>query len=180
MLLLRRIVFFFILSLPVQANNHPALEYKVKAAYLYNFTKFISWPEKQSETFNLCVLGADNFIALLKPLEQRTALGMPIRLMRLDSVEQAGSCHILYVDDDRTLSQSERPLTSLMAGGGLDGILTVSSEPLFAQRGGMIGFILRDGRIRLQVNLAEFKKNGLKISAKLTEIAELVGGSGDE
>ncbi len=172
-MLLRRIVLVFCISSLALANSQPALEYKIKAAYLYNFTKFITWPEKHSETFNLCIFGADQFLALLKPLEQRTALGKPIRLQRLDTIDQAKMCHILYMDDGE-------PLPAFLTDGSLDGILTVSSQPFFAQRGGMIGFILRDGRIKLQVNLEEFKKNGLKISAKLMEVAELVEGESDD
>ncbi len=179
-MLLRRILFVFCLSSLALANQ-PVLEYKVKAAYLYNFTKFITWPDKHSDTFNLCILGADRFVTLLKPLEQRTAMGKPIHLKRLDAIQQAGPCDILYIDDAATLGGgSKQPLPAVFYDGSLDGILTVSSQPSFAPRGGMIGFILSDGKIRLQVNLAELKKNGLKISAKLMEVAELVEGENHE
>lgn len=180
-MLLRRILFVFCFSSLALADSRPALEYKVKAAYLYNFTKFITWPDKHRDTFNFCVIGADYFLSLLKPLEQRTALDKPIHLLRLDSIEQAGQCHILYIDNDRLLpAQPDLPLPSGLTDGTLEGVLTVSSHPFFARRGGMIGFVVRDGRIKLQVNLDEFKKNGLKISAKLMEVAELVKGENHE
>ena len=50
------------------------LEYKIKAGYLYNFTKFITWPEVNGATFNLCILGADPFGALIDPIQKKAHL----------------------------------------------------------------------------------------------------------
>ncbi|WP_305909374.1 YfiR family protein [Methylomarinum sp. Ch1-1] len=177
MLLIRTVIIFFCFSALVFAKQ-PALEYKVKAAYLYNFTKFISWPDKQSETFNLCILGEDPFGPLLKPLEQRSAMDKPIHLIRLDTLDQARQCHMLYIGDETRVRSAE--LAASSAVNSLHGVLTVSSQPSFAKSGGMIGFVIKEGRVRLQVNLAALKKNGLKISAKLMEVAELVVGDYDE
>lgn len=175
-MLLRRIVLLFFFLPALIFANQPALEYKVKAAYLYNFTKFITWPPNNRETFGVCILGAAPFGSLLEPLELRTAFGKPIRVLHLDSTSQLDRCDMLYIDNEHSLdSVRKRPsLTSVLALDSLKGVLTVSSEPFFAKRRGMIGFVIKDGRIKLQMNLAELKKNGLKVSAKLLEVAELV------
>ncbi len=177
-MLLIRIVLTFLFFSTLASANQPALEYKVKAAYLYNFTKFIKWPERQTETFNLCILQPDPFGSLLEPLEQRTALDKPIKLVKLSSIQEAGQCHILYIGD-------ESRLRSVRLGTVLPGVLTISSlddtvmaekQPFFTGNGGMIGFVIRDGKVKLQINLIALRKNGLKISAKLMEVAELVEG----
>ena len=73
------------------------VEYKIKAGYLYNFTKFITWPEDKSETFNLCILGEDPFGGLIDPIEKRTAFGRPIKIFRFDSLNKEQYCHMLYI-----------------------------------------------------------------------------------
>ncbi len=60
------------------------LEYKVKAGYLYNFTKFVTWPESKSPTFNLCLLGSDPFGDAIDPIEEKSAFARPIKVIRLD------------------------------------------------------------------------------------------------
>lgn len=177
-----RIVFLFFccFSATVDADQ-ASLEYKVKAGYLYNFTKFISWPEKQSETFNICILGQDPFGKILDPLEKRTVLGKPIRLYRSQSIKQLQSCHILYFDQREIhhLREFNYSLSGVLTISSLDGTLTGSHHPFFAKYDGMIGFVIRDGRIKLQINQQVMKQNRLKISAKLMEIAELVVVEGD-
>ena len=73
-----------------------SIEYKIKAGYLYNFTKFISWPENESETFNLCIIGKDPFGSIIDPIEKRTVKNKPIRLYRFQSIAEAKYCHIIY------------------------------------------------------------------------------------
>lgn len=175
-MLLKRIALFLFCFSSLVSANQPALEYKVKAAYLYNFTKFIAWPAKNSDFFGICILGPDPFGPLLKPLEQRTALGKPIRIMRLDSITDLSRCDILYIDNERSLDAVRKnpSLTAVLARDDIKGVLTVSSEPFFARRRGMVGFVIKDGRIKLQLNLVVLKKNNMKVSAKLMEIAELI------
>lgn len=175
-MLLKRIVLFLFCFPALTFANQPALEYKVKAAYLYNFTKFITWPAKQREFFGICILGQDPFGSLLDPLVNRTALDKPIRILRFDSLSDLSPCDILYIDNEHSL-ESVRKTPSLAAVLGhedLKGVLTVSSEPFFARRRGMVGFVFKDGKIRLQMNLAVLKENELKVSAKLLEVAELI------
>lgn len=144
------------------AHGSEILEYKVKAAYLYNFTKFISWPKKNTLTFNICIIGNDPFGSLLDSLESKTALDKPIRIFRYHNTQQAKDCHIIYLD------QASPGLT-------IENALTVSSRPLFAESGGMIGFTLKNEKVKLHINLKTVKQSGLGISAKLIEVSTLVG-----
>ena len=76
------------------------VEYKIKAGYIYNFTKFITWPEDDAATFNLCLLGEDPFDILIDPIEKRVAHGKPIKVFRLDELDMGHQCHILYIKTD--------------------------------------------------------------------------------
>jgi hypothetical protein len=147
------------------------VEYKVKAGYLYNFTKFIIWPEDSSETFNLCIVGEDPFGDLIDPIEQRSASGRPIKLFRLNSLNNEQHCHILFI------SASIKDMPDIKE---LNNTLTVGESAEFALQNGMIGFINRDGKIKLQINLKLLQQSGLKISAKLLEVSELVEGESND
>ncbi len=149
------------------------LEYKVKAAYLYNFTKFVTWPEIKSETFNVCLLGDDPFGHVIGLIEKKTAFTLPIKVIRLPEFNSnlTAGCHILYlnaVNNAKTvfdkINGAQQKLKALVVGEGED----------FASDGGMIGFVNRDGKIRLQINPQSIKLAGLMVSAKLLEISEII------
>lgn len=175
----RKLTCFFstkMIALAFLLSSHSLLaeatvEYKIKAAYLYNFTKFITWPDSQSETFNLCILGKDPFGALIDSIETREALGLPIKLVRMRRYDASKQCHLLFLG-----SATRKDTRELIASSG---ILTVSEKHHFAEYGGMIGFIIKGGKVKLQINLAKLKDSGLEISAKLLEIVEIVGENGD-
>lgn len=148
------------------------VEYKVKAGYLYNFTKFISWPTDNSETFNLCIFGEDPFGDLIDSIEQRSAFGRPIKLFRFSAFSKEQRCHILFIAvpiRDNSLFRTVLATRDVST-------LTVGESTEFAAQGGMIGFVNRDGKIKLQINQKMLQLSNLKISAKLLEVAELVDG----
>lgn len=155
------------------AQAEENLEYKIKAAYLYNFTKFITWPDLQGATFNICLVGGDPFQELLDSLEAKTVQDKPIRIFRYDNIRQAKNCQIVYLDNPDTRVNAASPNTLLV--GKLSDSLTVSSQPFFAESGGMIGFALEQEKVKLHVNLKVLKQSGLGISAKLIEVSTIVG-----
>jgi hypothetical protein len=164
----------FLLFSPWLCADDSSVEYKIKAGYLYNFTKFISWPADNAETFNLCIIGNDPFGELIDPIEQRAVLGRPIKLFRYDGLgrlDKESHCHILFVDSS---------IKDRLSGRNFDGMLVVGDSEEFIAQGGMIGFINKEGKIKLQINLKKIKLNTLKISAKLLEVAEVVKGGNDD
>ena len=151
-----------------------SVEYKIKAGYLYNFTKFVTWADDISETFNLCILGNDPFGELIGPIEQRSAMGRPIKLFRLNSlssIKKQLHCHILYVSSS---------LEGMPVAKDIDNTLIVGESAEFIAQGGMIGFDNNQGKIKLQINLNAIKQSGLKVSAKLLEVADVVKGDNNE
>jgi YfiR/HmsC-like len=148
-----------------------SVEYKVKAGYLYNFTKFITWPPDNAETFNLCILGNDPFAGLIDPIEQRSVMGRPIKVFRFDNLKRMDHephCHILFIS-----SSIKNPLAVVQ---NLDDTLVVGESGDFIDQGGMIGFVNKQGKIKLQINLKTIDQSGLKVSAKLLEVADVVKG----
>lgn len=159
-----------------QADDN--IEYKVKAAYLYNFTKFITWPATNNATFNICIVGKNPFGNLLDALETKTALDKPIRLFHFDTIKQVKDCQIAYLET--TDNQGTISIPGTLTVGTLYNTLTVSSHPFFAEQGGMIGFVIEAEKVRLHINLKALKQSGLGISAKLIEVATLVEGGEHE
>ncbi len=164
-----------LLSAPIFAQDS-SLEYKIKAAYLYNFTKFISWPDNSSETFDLCILGNDPFGEIIDPIETRKVKNKPIRLYYLSSVTNVENCQIIYISQ---LNEDWNPLESvedILIINSLKNTLIVSNSKKAQQINGMITFFLKDGKVKIQINMQAVNKSHLHISSKLLEVAEIVHG----
>jgi len=161
---------------PLMANDShdqmrdQSVEYKVKAAYLYNFTKFIHWQDFPADQFSLCLLGSNPLASVLTPIQKRFVKDKPIRLHYLNLGDSIEHCQMVYSHQNAPIVLS--PMT---------GVLTIGEGELFTRQGGMIAFLHRQGKIKLQINLSAFKTSGLKISAKLLEVADIieVGGRDD-
>jgi hypothetical protein len=149
----------------VGAHALDATEYQVKAAYLYNFTRFIEWPGTDG-AFRVCVLGSDPFGEALAPLAQRTRDGRAIVLSYPGSAREGRACNLLYI------APSEAAREAAILAALVDApVLTISSLPGFVERGGTIGFIQDGNHVRFAINRAACKRHGLACSAKLLEAA---------
>ncbi len=157
-------------------------EYQVKATYLYNFGRFVKWPEAvpagKGDSFSVCVLGQDPFGSILDSTLAGEALdGKPVVLRRLSKPQDAGECRILFIS-----STEEKHLKEILTALDENGVLTVSDMPGFARRGGMIQFVLEGDRVRFEINLASAESARLVLSSELLKVAASVkrnGRSGD-
>jgi hypothetical protein len=155
------------------ASRADTLEYQVKAAYLYKFTPFVEWPASAfagpSSPFNVCVLGEDPFGPALDHAVDGHLVGEhPVKVRRLQSVESAGECHILYLGGSR--APVAAAAISKVRG---DPILTVTEQNLGVS-GGVIQFLVRDGHVRFTIDTAAALANRVVISAKLLSLAASV------
>ncbi len=145
-------------------------EYEVKAAFLYNFAKFVEWPDPASGSIRLCIVGDDPFGNILEEtVRGKTISEQPIEIKRLNRGDNPRSCQIAFI------SVSERPpraVLDLLQGAST---LTVGESPNFAKDGGMINFVLEDKRVHFEINLAAAQRGRLKISSKLLNLARIVG-----
>jgi len=176
----RRLLWSLLFSLSLPAittaqQGHPT-ELQVKAAYLYNFGKFVRWPadrDPSPKSREICVLGKDPFGAVLDATVAGESMdGRPITVRRLANLPDAPSCSILFV----STSEENRLYTILSAARGL-GVLTVSDIPHFAERGGTIGFVVQQGRIRFEVNRDAAEQSHIGLSSELLKVATRVIGT---
>jgi hypothetical protein len=145
-------------------------EDKIKAAILYKLGKFVEWPESAfvaaDSPLAICLTGPDPIQQVLEQAPDRAVQGRPITIRTLgdQAVENSG-CHILYF-----------PSTKGPSPGELSGapVLTVSDTDGFAARGGMVGLVRRGRRIKFQINPSAAQRAGLRLSAPLLDVAEIV------
>lgn len=150
-------------------------EYKVKAAFLLNFGKFVEWPPESfadDRGLQICVLGADPFGDDLEgTLAGRSVGRREVQPRRVGSLAAARSCEIVFV------SRSERSrMDEIFAALRGAPVLLVGEVERFARRGGMINFIEVDQKIRFEINEEAAKQAGLRISSQLLKLATIVEG----
>ena len=151
--------------------SHSDLEYRIKAAYLYNLSKFIQWPGETAdsqEPIDICLFGSNPFNDYIYKLEQRKARGRPIKIIDNPASEQLTNCEIIFVPVNA--SKSNEFLASLKS----TNILTVGESDVFIGQGGIINLNLENGRVQLTINNTKAKNSGFIISANLLEIARKV------
>ncbi len=162
-----------VLSLGAYAQQSRPSEYQIKAVYLYNFSKFVQWPAAASannEPFSICVLGKDPFGPILDTILSGEAVeGKGFVAKRISRPQDAESCRILFVS-----GSEESHLKDVLAELHKMSVLTVSDIPRFSQRGGMIQFLIEEGKVRFEVNLTNATDAGLTLSSDLLKVAVAV------
>jgi hypothetical protein len=162
----------------IAASDTKPTQYEVEAAYLFNFGKFVAWPgaaQSSNSAFLICILGDDPFGPVLdRAIAGETLRGRPVQDKRIARPQDAIGCSILYISS----SESGR-LSKILPVIHEAPVLTVSDIPDFVQQGGMVQFVLREGRVRFEVNLAPAQSNGLQLSSELLKVAvQVVRGTG--
>jgi YfiR/HmsC-like len=161
-------------SLVVGMQAESASEYQVKAAFLYNFAKFVEWPpgsfSDASAPLRICVLGRTPFGQELRDItDEKTVNGRKLEVHQVVDLQQARTCHILFIAPaDRV--QLKQILEGLQGAS----VLTVGDIKGFAEQGGMINFVLDNDRVLFEVNRKAAEQAGLKISSKLLSVAKFV------
>ena len=155
------------------AQAKTASEYEIKAAFLYNFARYVEWPSTtpaSAEGFVVTVLGEDPFGEALEVMRDRTVGDRQLVVRRVARVEDVGASRILFI------SRSEaEDLPRILQRLGPAPVLTVGESPQFAERGGMIRF-RRDGdRIGFDINVDSAQRAGLRVSSQLLKLARIVG-----
>lgn len=170
-------VFLAVASPAVIAED--ALEYRVKAAFLYNFARFIEWPAEAGKDvaspMQVCTFGSDPFgTALNATLKGKTVNGRGLTASNVTSASDAENCEILFVPAQISDTDSRKLLSQVKG----KSVLTVGEEQQFNRSGGIVRFLLEDGKVRFEINLGAAKASGLKISSKLLKVAKTIEGNG--
>ena len=157
------------IGFPAKAQQPKAEEYQIKAVYLFNFGRFIQWPATapKGESFDICVLGRDPFGAVLdETLAHETIGNQKLAARRLATSREAAGCRILFI------GASEAPrIKEILTSVEKANVLTVSDVAGFTNSCGMIQFVLKENKVRFEVNLAAAGKAGLTLSSQLLKVA---------
>jgi YfiR/HmsC-like len=167
-------VFLLLLPGPLLSCAQNVSEYQVKAAYLYNFSKFVEWPAQAFASpvapIRLCVLKDQAFESELNQVVKgKTVGGRAVTVVPVQTGEQSLRCQILFIASSQD-KQSRQIIDTLRN----SSVLTVGESEGFVEKGGIINFVLQDDRVQLQVNHKAATQAGLHISSRLLSVAKLV------
>ena len=150
-------------------------EDQVKAAFLFNFTKFVTWPDEAFPDRQAPVrIGVLNQDELRRHLEKATSgkkvCGREVAVIDLEDVGGSLDCQILFVGEAAVSSFQARRQCLRQSP-----VLIIGETEGFAENGGIINFIRVDNKVRFEINVAAAEESGLQISSKLLSLAEIVG-----
>lgn len=163
--------FFTIVLMAAPALALEATEPAIKAAFLYKFGFFVEWPQTafaaSDSPINLCVVGNDPFGSLLDETVKGQKIGdRTVVVRRMNTVSRDTGCHIVYIVDS-TDTHSAQTLAVLR---GSD-VLTVTDAGMDDGAVGIINFVIKDHRVRFDIDEAAAASSGLVISSRLLGLA---------
>lgn len=150
-------------------------EQEIKAAYLFSFTKYTTWPEgtfaSPTDPIIICVLGDNPFdkVDFAERLKNRSVAGRAVQVRLARQLEDVPAvCHLVFVAESY-----RKKMDTVLEHFSARKILTVSDIDRFCSDGGMLGFIRKDGAIRFEVNIGAVEKAGIKLSSNLLKLAQI-------
>ena len=169
-------VLFWTTSAPSRAQEAVS-EPVLKAAFIYNFAKFVEWPADayrgSGDRFQICLYGIDSVSEALNSIAGQMVGPRKIEIQTLAPGDNPVDCQVAYI------GQSERPKLRQALNKMADlTVLTIGDMPSFAEQGGMINLRKVGGKIRFQINLAAARRSGLRISSRLLRLAQIVASEG--
>ncbi len=148
------------------AETSANAEYRVKSAFLINFSRFVSWPELPDDEFNVCVHGKNPFGKTLDSLQGRPIKDRTLTVTKTDSLAALNSCQVVFLGK-MSSEQQQQALEHLK----FRPTLTVGESTRFIQHGGMIRFLIKNGRVGFEINQDPAIRVNLKISSKLLRLS---------
>ncbi len=151
-------------------------EYQVKAAYLYNFLKFVEWPDDAApDAHGKWVIGfiGDTTIGdeLARLIVGKNVLGRDLQVRKFQAADNLRGCNILFIGESE-----KKHLAAILAELRGSGVLTVADMDNFIGSGGMIQFVVEDERVRVAIDVGATGRARLKVSSKLLSLARTVTG----
>lgn len=148
----------------------PEKESVLKAAFIYNFTKYIEWSSDSRVEFTIAVIGnSPVFQSLTDMAVTKTAGGKKINVIRYENPDEIEDCNILFISSDNPYS-----ISSILQHTH-QGTLTISESPGYARKGTCINFVIKDDKLKFEANVKSIFDAGLKASSQLLKLAILEG-----
>jgi len=158
--------------------DDPPPEYAVKAAFIYNFTQFITWPDDvlpaADAPFVIATVGGDPFAgALEQAMQGKTVGNRPIVVKHFAGADDIGPCQVLFVP-----ATADADLAADLTKVGKNPILTVGESQPFLDAGGCIRMFVEDARMRFAIDPDVAVAARLKIAARLMQLARIYKKNG--
>jgi hypothetical protein len=175
----------------VQSDSTVSREYQIKAAFLYNFIKFVEWPKEKvadaNEPMIIGIIGQDPFQNAFEPLETKDAKNKKVVIKRFKSWEELKKsgekdksslerqvkaiqkCHLLFICPSEEKNLKE--VLNLVKG---HSVLTVGETKGFLEAGGIINFVMEEKKVRFEINVTTAKKSKLEVRSQLLRLAKKV------
>jgi YfiR/HmsC-like len=155
-----------------------SLEYAVKATYLYKLAPFVNWPPTEftaaNQPFRICVAGEEPFDDYLsKAVAGRSFGAHPFEVRKLDMLSPGQACQIVFIGHMR--AQSVRQALDAVSG---EPVLTVTDSGATSDPGGIVQFVMHEGRVGFAIDTAAAARHHLTISSKLLSLAVAVKDEG--
>ncbi len=168
------VVIALVISLVHVGKTADVKEYEIKAAFIYNFAKFVEWPEdafgRADAPIIIGIVGKDPFGKMIDhAVEGRRVNGRTVEIKRVNWGAEVKTCHILFVSSSESGKMGQ--LSELVKNAP---ILTIGETPGFASRGGIVNFTEEEGKVRFEINADAAKRARLTISSKLLSLAKVV------
>jgi len=167
----RKIAFF--ISFLILSSFAYAQKEKYESLFIYNFTKYIKWPDSYNKgKFTIAVIGKSNILGALESMadsKKKTGTGALLEVTSYTSVSDIGTCNILFVSEDMI----EKMVDIEGATSGKP-ILVITDTPGMATQGSVINFIEKDGKIKFELNQAKAIDRKLVVSGSLTALAIMI------
>lgn len=170
----RRLCFIAIIlwvgAFPVSALEND--EYAVKAAFIYNFAKFIEWPQELFEDtttpFELCIVGGRGINEKIGAIAAKKAQGRAFNIHAISTSTDSDFCHIAFFSRDQPAEAASNTARTAAVG-----VLTIGDNPSFVEKGGIIAFTLENNKVHFRINLDAAGRAKLRISSKLLQLADV-------
>ncbi len=175
-------------SFPAMADSAPSRECQIKAAFLYNFVRFVDWPEDKlgdaNEPIRIGIIGKNPFGNAFEPIKDKKLKGRKViietfkglskikpskknvKTPQHPEIKRIRKCHLLFI-----CTSEKEHLADIIELVRRHGVLTIGQMPGFLESGGIINFLEEEKKIRFEINLKVARKSKLKIRAKLLRLA---------
>jgi hypothetical protein len=152
----------------VSASDTTDVETQVKAAFIYNFARFVEWPARSSPgSIRIGILGrGDLASSLVEVTRGKSANGRPLEVAHINSIAEADRCEILLIE--RSETRHLKDIVQAVAG---KPILTVCDGGNCSRDGAIIAFQIVEESVRFQINQEAAEHAGLKVSSQLLKVA---------
>lgn len=151
-----------------------SLEYRVKAAFLYNFAKFVTWPPQtfaaSGEPVVFCIVGPDPFEDLLdSTINGRRIDGRSITVRRVPPSANLAGCQLVFSSESDGVGTAR-----VLQAAAVPHALTVGESEDFLAQGGMIRLLVDEGKVRFDISVRAAERAGIKLSSQLLKLARTV------